>query len=245
MTGRPAGNTLRLQKLLARAGLGSRREAEQWISAGRVTVNGEKAVIGQSVDPDRDQIEVDGRPLPSAETKVYFLINKPAGYVTTLRDPQGRPTVRDLVKDVPVRLFPVGRLDYNTEGLLLLTNAGDLGNRLARPRHEVGKTYLVRVRGTLAPADRRRLQEGVLLEDGPTAPALVENLRRSGSHTWFEITIHEGRNRQVRRMCEFLGYPVSRLKRIRLGPLEVGNLEPGKFRKLDPAEIEQLKSLAG
>jgi len=240
----PRGESVRLQKLLAQAGLGSRREAEQWIAAGRVTVNGQIADLGRTVDPDRDRVEVDGQPLPSPEKKIYLLINKPAGYVTTWRDPQQRPTVRDLVKDIPARLFPVGRLDYNTEGLLLLTNDGALANQLAHPRHEVGKTYLVRVRGSLSPEDRHRLEKGVALEDGLTAPARVEHLRQSGSHSWFEITIHEGRNRQVRRMCETLGYPVSRLKRVRLGFLDIGDLAPGQFRSLASKEVLQLKSLA-
>jgi len=167
----------------------------------------------------------------------------PAKYLTSLRDPQGRPLVTDLVREVGARLFPVGRLDFMTEGLLILTNDGDFAQRLAHPRHEVDKTYLVRVRGALTAAAQKRLQEGVDLEDGRTAPARVERVRQSGSHTWFEITIHEGRNRQVRRMCEAVGYPVSRLKRTRLAFLDLKDIPPGQFRHLTPAEVSRLKKL--
>lgn len=233
----------RLQKLIAAAGLASRREAERWISAGRVTVNGEFATLGDSADPACDRIEVDGHLLLADERKYYLLLNKPVGYVTTLSDPEGRPVVTDLVRDVPARLHPVGRLDLTTEGLLLLTNDGELTHRLAHPRHEVEKTYLVRLRGALSAAARRQLVEGVRLEDGLTSPARVEKVRVTGSHTWLEITIREGRNRQVRRMCEAVGYPVSRLKRIRLAFLELGSLPAGKFRFLTNAEVAQLKRL--
>lgn len=233
----------RLQKLIAAAGLASRREAERWIAAGRVTVNGRAATLGESADPERDRIEVDGRPLLVGERKYYVLLNKPAGYVTTLHDPEGRPVVTDLVREIPARLHPVGRLDLTTEGLLLLTNDGELTHRLAHPRHEVEKTYLVRVRGLLSAAAQRQLERGVMLEDGLTAPARVENVRASGSHTWLEITIREGRNRQVRRMCEAVGHPVSRLKRIRVAFLDLGDLPAGKYRFLSAEEVERLKRL--
>lgn len=233
----------RLQKLISAAGLASRRQAEQWIDQGRVSVNGRVASLGESADPEVDRIEVDGRPLAFTEEKYYLLLNKPVGYVTTRRDPQGRPVVTDLVRDIPARLYPVGRLDLTTEGLLLLTNDGALANFLAHPRHRVDKTYLARVRGALSEAERRSLERGVVLEDGPTAPARVGNVRVVGNHTWFEITIREGRNRQVRRMCEAVGHPVSRLKRIRIGFLELGDLPQGKFRKLTPAEVSRLKKL--
>ncbi|PLX84773.1 MAG: pseudouridine synthase [Desulfuromonas sp.] len=231
----------RLQKLIAQAGLASRREAEQWIAAGRVTVNDQPASLGDGADPDQDLVRVDGALLGQGEKKVYLLLNKPVGYVTTLRDPQGRPTVTDLVKDIPARLFPIGRLDLNTEGLLLLTNDGDLAHRLAHPRHRVEKTYLVRVRGALSSQARHHLQKGVMLEDGLTAPARVEQVRSGGSHTWLQITIREGRNRQVRRMCEAVGYPVSRLKRLSIGFLDLGNLPAGKFRRLSSEEVVRLK----
>lgn len=233
----------RLQKLIAAAGLASRRQAEEWISAGRVTVNGRPAVLGDRADLAVDRVEVDGRPIAGAERKVYLLLHKPAGYVTSRSDPQGRAVVTDLVSDVKARLFSVGRLDYNTEGLLLLTNDGELAHRLAHPRHEVEKTYLVRVRGRLPEEARRCLEKGIVLEDGPTAPARVEKLRATSTHTWFEITIHEGRNRQVRRMCEAVGYPVSRLKRIRFAFLDLGHLAPGEYRYLTPEEVKRLQRL--
>jgi len=229
--------------LIAAAGLASRREAERWIIAGRVTVNGVTAALGDSADPSDDRIAVDSRPLLMVEQKYYVLLNKPSGYVTTMNDPEGRPVVTDLVKDIPTRIHPVGRLDLTTEGLLLLTNDGELTHRLAHPRHEVEKVYLVRVRGALSIVARRQLEEGVLLDDGLTAPARVEKVRASGSHTWLEITIREGRNRQVRRMCEAVGLPVSRLKRIRLAFLELGSLPAGKYRSLTSAEVARLKKL--
>ncbi len=233
----------RLQKLMAAAGLCSRRQAEVWIGAGRVTVNGRIASIGDQADLRVDRVEVDGNPLGSPERHYHVLLNKPAGYVSTLSDPEGRPVVTDLLREIPARLYPVGRLDYNTEGLLLLTNDGALAHHLAHPRYEVDKTYLVRVRGHLGDEDRARLQQGVVLDDGPTAPARLSRVRLSGQHTWFEITIHEGRNRQVRRMCEAIGYPVSRLKRIRLAFLDLGELAPGEFRLLNKDEVKRLHSL--
>ncbi len=233
----------RLQKIIAACGLASRREAEQWIVAGRVTVNGRPAGLGDSADPATDHIEVDGQLLAAAEEKHYILLNKPAGYVTSVRDPQGRAVVTDLVREIPARLFPVGRLDLTTEGLLLLTNDGALAHRLAHPRHQVEKTYLARIRGLLSEEAKRRLEKGVELEDGPTAPARVDRVRRVGTHTWVEITIHEGRNRQVRRMCEAVGNPVSRLKRIRFAFLELGDLAPGDFRRLTRAEVDRLRRL--
>lgn len=233
----------RLQKCIAQAGLASRREAEIWIAAGRVQVNGRVAQIGESADPSVDRIEIDGRPLPAGERKYYLLLNKPVGYVTSSKDPEGRPIVTDLVRNIPARLFSVGRLDLTTEGLLLLTNDGELAQHLAHPRHEVEKTYLVRVRGMLTPAARFRLESGVELDDGPTAPARVEDLRCTAGHSWFKLTIHEGRNRQVRRMCDAVGFSVSRLKRIRLAFLDLGELAPGRYRQLTAAEVELLRRL--
>lgn len=233
----------RLQKVLAQAGLASRRTAEQWIEQGRVRINGDVAELGQSADPLTDLIEVDGRRLGGQERKYYIMLYKPTGVVTTLKDPEGRPVVTDLVKDIPARLFPVGRLDVNTEGLLLLTNDGELANHLAHPRHKVEKTYLVRVRGEVAQDRLDALVKGVHLEDGLTAPAKVSDVRSRGSHSWFLLTIREGRNRQVRRMCESVGFPVSRLKRVRLGFLELGDLQPGRYRHLTVDEISRLKNL--
>ncbi|PNU20954.1 pseudouridine synthase [Geothermobacter hydrogeniphilus] len=233
----------RLQKIIAAAGLCSRRTAEEWIRAGRVTVNGEMPDLGCRVDPAVDEVLVDGRPLPGAAEKVTLLLNKPTGCVTTVSDPQGRRTVLDLLPPHLPRLFPVGRLDYNTEGLLLLTNDGELAQHLAHPRHKVEKTYLVRVRGAVTEEIRRKLERGVALADGITAPAGVRVRGSSGGHGWLEITIREGRNRQIRRMCEAVGLSVSRLKRIRLGFLDLGDLPTGKTRILNAGEIDRLKSL--
>jgi 23S rRNA pseudouridine2605 synthase len=233
----------RLQKLIAASGLASRRRAEEWIRAGRVSLNGRTAQLGEQADPARDRVLVDGRALPAAEDKIYLLLNKPVGYVTTRRDPQGRPVVTDLLRKERARLFPVGRLDLNTEGLLLLTNDGDLAWRLSHPRHKVGKTYLVRLRGALSPTARRQLEAGVRLEDGLTAPARVARVRLAGSHGWFELTLYEGRNRQVRRMCEAVGGTVSRLKRIRYAFLDLGELRPGQYRRLTDGEVARLRQL--
>jgi len=238
-----AGGPQRLQKLIAGAGVCSRRQAEMLIESGRVRVNGRIAVLGELADPHRDAIQVDDRPLRLHEPFCYLLMHKPVGVVTTLRDPGGRTVVTDLLRDVPVRVYPVGRLDLTTSGLLLLTNDGTLANRLAHPSHQVAKTYLVRVRGTLTPELVHQLERGIQLDDGMTAPAGVANIRASGRHAWFELTLHEGRNRQVRRMCAALGLPVSRLMRIRYAFLTLEGLAPGQYRHLTPVEVARLKSL--
>ena len=228
---------------MAAAGLCSRRHAESLIAAGKVTVNGRVAGLGDQADPQVDTIMVDGRPLKSGETFCYVLLHKPVGVVTTLSDPQGRPVVTDLLRDLPARVYPIGRLDLTTSGLLLLTNDGALAQRLAHPRHEVTKTYLVRVRGIVTAGQLRQLEQGVNLDDGPTAPAKVTRVRRSGSHSWFELSIHEGRNRQVRRMCEALGLPVSRLMRIGYAFLTLEGVDPGGYRLLSASEVARLKQL--
>ncbi len=233
----------RLQKIIAAAGHCSRRKAEELIRKGKVTVDGCVAGLGDQADAAVNSILVDGKPLGSAEKHSYYLLNKPIGVVTSLKDPQGRPVVTDLVKDVDARIFPVGRLDINTSGLLLMTNDGELANRLAHPSHQVVKRYLVKVRGRLTDHSRQSLEMGMQLDDGPTAPAKVDNVRIRGSHTWFEISIHEGRNRQVRRMCEALGHQVSRLVRIGYAFLTLGELSPGQKRELSKSEIERLKAL--
>jgi 23S rRNA pseudouridine2605 synthase len=233
----------RLQKIIAAAGLASRREAERWIEQGRVTVNGGVASLGDGADPAIDRVAVDGKLIGAAEKKVYILLNKPVGYVTTMRDPEGRPVVSDLLKDIAERVVPVGRLDLTTEGLLLLTNDGDLAQRLSHPRFHVNKTYLARVRGEVDAVALEKLGKGVMLDDGMTSPANVEMVRRPGSHSWLKITIHEGRNRQVRRMCETLGYSVSRLKRIEYAFLDDRDLKPGQYRHLTAKEIQRLKNL--
>ena len=233
----------RIQKIIAASGLASRREAERWIERGRVTVNGQVAGLGASADPFVDRIEIDGKEIGRPEKKVYILLNKPVGYVTTMRDPEGRPVVSELLRDVPERVVPVGRLDLTTEGLLVLTNDGDLAQALSHPSFHVEKSYLVRVRGNVSREVIDQLANGVRLEDGMTAPARVELVRRSGSHSWVKITIHEGRNRQVRRMCEALDFPVSRLKRIGYAFLDDRQLPVGQYRHLTANEIKELKRL--
>ncbi|HEY2330767.1 MAG TPA: pseudouridine synthase [Acidimicrobiales bacterium] len=225
----------RLQKVLARAGVGSRRTCEELIGAGRVTVNGEVAVLGRRIHPETDLVEIDGGFVPLAPGLVHYLLNKPPGVVSTADDPQGRPTVVQLVPPEP-RVFPVGRLDYETEGLLVLTNDGELTHRLTHPSFGVEKEYLAEVEGHPSPSAIRRLREGVELEDGITAPARV-SLRPPNVVT---LVIHEGRNRQVRRMCEAVGHPVVRLVRTRIGPLSDRRLKPGAWRDLTPAEVRAL-----
>ncbi len=229
----------RLQKVLAAAGLGSRRACEILIEEERVTVNGEVAVLGRRVDPETDRIEVDGLRVPVRPGLVTYLLNKPRGVVTTASDPQGRRTVVELVPPEP-RVFPVGRLDADTEGLLLLTNDGDLAHRLTHPSFGVEKEYLAQVEGTPTPAALRRLREGVELEDGRTAAAKA-TLVAPGV---IGLVIHEGRNRQVRRMCEAVGHPVRRLVRTRIGPLAERRLKPGEWRSLDLDEVRALEAAA-
>jgi 23S rRNA pseudouridine2605 synthase len=224
----------RLNRYLASTGVGSRRAVEELIRAGRVTVNGDVAGLTTRVEPG-DEVRLDGRPLEAQAVRV-LLLHKPAGVITTARDPQGRPTVLDLVGG-DQRLFPVGRLDRDTAGLLVITNDGDLAQRLAHPSHGVPKTYLAHVRGDPGPEAVDALRSGVELDDGPTAPAAVE---RAGPGL-LRITIHEGRNRQVRRMCAAVGHPVLELQRTRYGPLELGDLRPGRWRELAGDELERLR----
>jgi 23S rRNA pseudouridine2605 synthase len=229
----------RLQKVLAAAGLGSRRVCEILIEEERVTVNGEVAILGRRVDPETDRIEVDGLRVPVRPGLVTYLLNKPRGVVSTAADPQGRPTVVELVPAEP-RIFPVGRLDTDTEGLILLTNDGDLAHRLTHPSFGVEKEYLAQVDGSPTPADLRRLREGIELEDGMTAPAKA-SLTAPGA---VRLVIHEGRNRQVRRMLEAVGYPVKRLVRTRIGPLADRRLKPGEWRVLEMEEVRALEAAA-
>jgi 23S rRNA pseudouridine2605 synthase len=232
----------RIQKLIAQAGLASRRQAEKWIEEERVKVNGRIAELGERAELGSDRIEIDGKPLRMREETVTLLLNKPRGYISTLKDPEGRRLVTELVKDLPQRVYPVGRLDFNTEGLLLLTNDGGLAQHLSHPRHHVAKTYLVKARGELTAVLKSRLERGVEIEGRKTAPAQVANMRQAGQHCWFELTIYEGRNRQVRKMCEEIGLTVARLKRIRVGFLDLGELATGGYRELTRAEIERLKA---
>ncbi len=229
----------RLQKVLARHGFGSRRVCEDLIAASRVTVNRDVAVLGRRVDVDRDEVAVDGVVVGVRPDLVYYLLNKPAGVISTAHDPQGRRTVIDLVPAEP-RVFPVGRLDGETEGLLLLTNDGDLTQRLTHPSYGVEKEYLAQLRGNPSRSALRRLREGVTLDDRPSAPARVIRVEAD----LVKIIIHEGRNRQVRRMCEAVGYPVVRLVRTRIGPLVDRSLAPGDWRKLSATELRSLEVAA-
>ena len=230
------GEGERLQKVLATAGYGSRRLCEELIADGRVTVNGDVAVLGRRVDPAADRIEVNGHPAATRPGLVHYLLNKPRGVVTTAKDTHDRPTVVDLVPAEP-RVFPVGRLDADTEGLLLLTNDGDLAQLLTHPSHGVDKEYLVHVAGgALTAGDQRRLRDGVELDDGVTAPAQVSPPEPGV----LRITIHEGRNRQVRRMCAAVGHPVQRLVRLRIGSLSDRRLKPGAWRPLTQEEVRAL-----
>ena len=225
----------RVQKVLARAGFGSRRQAEDLVRAGRVTVDGTVARLGDRVDPAAASVRVDGVPVPTAPDLVYYLLHKPPRVVTTAHDPEGRRTVVELVPADP-RVFPVGRLDRATEGLLILTNDGDLSQLLSHPSHGVVKEYLAEVRGDPSPQAVRRLREGVLLEDGLTAPARVSRVAPG----LLRLAIHEGRNRQVRRMCAAVGHEVTRLVRTRIGPLADSSLPPGSYRELTGPEVRRL-----
>ena len=229
----------RVHKILARAGVASRRRCEELIAEGRVEVNGVVVGLGAQLDVNTDIVTIDGAFVPLAPDAVYYVLNKPAGYVTTVHDPQGRPTVVDLVPPEP-RVFPVGRLDLDTEGLLVLTNDGELTHRLTHPSFGIEKEYLAEVEGTPSRGSLRRLREGVELDDGLTAPAKVALVHPNV----VRLVIHEGRNRQVRRMCAAIGHPVLRLVRVRIGSLVIGSLAPGQWRVLDGSEVRGLAAAA-
>ncbi len=227
--------------MLSKAGVGSRTEARSWIHAGRVTVNGRLTMNpDQWVDMARDRVQLDGRPLEQRE-RMYVLLYKPTGYLTTYKDPEGRPTVYDLLTDVDTFLSPVGRLDLDTSGLLLLTNDTQLAERVTNPESHVPKTYLVKASVRLTDEELQRLRDGVELSDGPTRPAVVRRVRDSEKYTHFEITITEGRNRQVRRMVEALGARVLKLVRVKIGPIAIGALPIGRWRPLTAREVAALK----
>ncbi len=241
----------RLQKILSQAGVASRRLSEELIAQGRVQVNGVTVTeLGTKADPD-DEIKVDGRRIQAQKRKRYILLHKPRGYITTRSDPQGRPTVLDLLRGVREYIYPVGRLDYDSEGLILLTNDGELAARLTHPRHEVDKVYEARVRGIPDAHVLERLAKGVTIDDRRTAPAKVRlldspNKRASeNEQTRIELAIHEGRQRQVRKMFDAVGHPVVRLKRVRIGPIEDPGMPPGHWRDLTPQEIARLQRAAG
>ncbi|MBK7860432.1 MAG: rRNA pseudouridine synthase [Archangiaceae bacterium] len=235
----------RLQKFLARAGVASRRAAETLITAGRVTVNGLKVTeLGSKVDAEKDQVSVDGKPVTLVPQRTWYLLNKPEGVVTTLTDPQGRATIGDFVKSTGKRLFPVGRLDYDAEGALLLTDDGEISNRLLHPRYQVSRTYLVKVKGDPTDATLDKLRGGVRLEDGMAAPAKVERFDKAEANTWLEIVVTEGRPHLVKRLCAAIGHPVVRLFRPAQAGIAVGDLAPGELRPLTPEEVDLVGQVA-
>ena len=235
----------RLQKIISQAGIASRRAAEQLIAAGRVTVDGRAAVLGEKADPAAQRIAVDGKPLPRAERHVYYLLHKPTGYISTARDERGRRTVLYLLPEVRARIYPVGRLDGDTSGLLLITNDGTLMNGLLHPRYEVSKTYVAQVAGQVTEQSLEQLRRGLQLEDGMTAPAKARLLGSRGGLSKVEVTIHEGRNRQVRRMFSAIGCDVRKLKRVRFAFLSLKDVAVGQHRPLTPKEVDRLYQLAG
>jgi 23S rRNA pseudouridine2605 synthase len=238
---------VRLQKAMADAGVASRRAAEDMIRAGRVTINGETVCeMGVKVDPDKDHIKVDGRHLKPPAPKAYVMLNKPKDVLTTLArsETDDRLTIEPFLRGVNRRVFPVGRLDYDTEGLLLLTNDGELGERLLHPRYHVPKTYLTKIKGALEEEEIQQLETGVRLQEGVTAPAHVKKIRKAQENSWIELTIFEGRTHQVKRMLESVGHPVIKLKRLRFGPLSLGALPAGEYRFLTDPEIHRLREAA-
>jgi 23S rRNA pseudouridine2605 synthase len=239
----------RLQKILSELGIASRRKAEELILQGGVTVNGRIATVGMKADPERDYIKVGGKlvagPRQKGVQKVYLLWNKPRNVVTTLSDPQGRPAVRDYLKEVKYKVFPVGRLDFDSEGLLLLTNDGDFANAVMHPSREIPKTYLVKVKGEIEEEKLEKLRRGVKLEDGMTLPAKARKVRKSETNSWIEMTIYEGKKRQIRRMIEKVGHLVLKLKRVAINGLKLKDLKPGELRPLTPDELQTIRRELG
>ena len=232
----------RLQKIMAQAGIASRREAEKMILEGRVIINGKVVTtLGVKADPLKDYIKVDGKRITQTEPKTYILLNKPTGYLCTLEDPEGRPTIKDLLKRMSRRVYPVGRLDYDAEGLLLLTNDGDLAYSLSHPKFEVPRTYLAKLSGVPDEKKLNRLKRGITLEDGRAKAAFVSLLRETEKNSWVRVVVTEGRNHLVKRMFATIGHPVLKLKRVALGPLHLGSLSPGQYRWLTPEELEKLQ----
>ena len=234
---------VRIQKYLSECGIMSRRKAEEEIEKGKILVNGRPATIGQKINPEEDYVEYGGRPVEKTDRLCYIMLNKPRGYVSTLSDEKGRACVKELIKDVPMRIYPVGRLDLNSDGLLLFTNDGELTNKLLHPKNEVEKVYLVRIRGKATPEQLAKLNRPMTIDGYRIAPAKVTVFSDTGENQILQFTIHEGRNRQIRKMCEQVDIFVSRLKRISFGELELGTLPSGKWRLLDKKEIQYLKSL--
>ncbi|WKV09032.1 pseudouridine synthase [Thermoanaerobacterium sp. CMT5567-10] len=233
----------RLQKYLAECGIASRRKCEQLILDGKIKVNGTVIKnLGIKIDPDKDIVEYNGRVVAKVQHNIYIMLNKPTGFITTVKDQFGRPSVLDIIK-IKDRIYPVGRLDYNTSGLLLLTNDGDIANKLMHPKHEIDKVYIAKIRGIPDDKDLDRFRNGLLLDNRLTAKAKIEILKKINNDALVKIVIHEGRNRQIRRMCELIGHPVMTLKRIKIGDLELGNLKVGQWRYLTGEEVQYLKNL--
>lgn len=238
----------RLQKIISKAGAASRREAERLILAGRVTLNGRVVTeLGTQADGEQDVIAIDGASISAPKQKLYFLLNKPKRCISAVKDDRGRRTVIDLLPEVEEYIYPVGRLDYDTEGLLLLTNDGDLMNGLLHPRYEIEKTYIARAQGLVTADDIKQLCKGVMLEDGMTAPARAKLLERADNGSWcrVQLTIHEGRNRQVRRMLQAIGHRVQELKRVAFAGLTLEGVPRGGYRSLTGEEVARLKKIAG
>lgn len=236
----------RLQKILAHAGVASRRVAEQMIREGRVSVNDTVITqLGTKADIHRDTIKVNGKLIVTDVSNVYLMINKPRGYLTTLKDTKGRPIVTDLLEGIPDRVFPIGRLDYDSEGLLLLTNDGDFAHRIQHPKFEITKTYRVKVKGSLSSEERGRIRKGTRLDDGEFTPVNVSIKKLNPGSCWLELTIHEGRNRVIRRFFDTLDHPVTRLIRVAIGDLHLDDLPQGEFRYLQKREVQRLLMLSG
>lgn len=234
---------IRLQKYMAEAGVASRRKCEELIAMGKVEVNGQVVTLPGTKIFGNEVIKVDGKEIRQEQNKVYVLLNKPVGYISTSKDQFSRKTVLDLVDTIKKRIYPVGRLDYDTSGLMILTNDGELANRLTHPKHEMNKVYRVMIDGNIRESDIKSLKTGISIEDYTTAPAKVHIIETSKKESIVEITIHEGKNRQVRKMFEALGYAVLRLKRVAIGPITIEGLEEGKWRYLSKKEIEALKNV--
>ena len=230
---------MRLEKFLSESGIASRRDAKKHITAGRVSVNSERVLIpGTHIAPQQDEITFDGKPIRGKPKQIYLMLNKPAGYVTTVRDERGRPTVMALVPDISERIYPVGRLDLDTEGLLLMTNDGDFAHRILHPSHEIQKTYIAWVEGQPNRREIQRMREGIEIEEGVVTSAKVDQTERREGQTQFKVVIHEGKKRQIRRMFHAIDHDVLHLKRIGIGSLSLGRLSIGKYRLLTPPEIE-------